>query len=299
MVGGVSFSCGALDPFPSAVATGSVGQSTHSLRCGGDPHRPHRRHRLGQVDGVGAAGRARGPGDRRRRHHPGGAAARAPRSSARSWSASATGVVAEDGTLDRAALAAIVFNDPDELKALTGIVHPAVGVEIAEAHRRRRPRPTTWSCSTCRSWWSRVGTTWPPWSWSTSTPRWPCARLVEHRGFTEEDARARISRQVSREDRLAKADRVLDNSGTVEDLAGPGRRRSGPGCRPRAPPARPTTEAAGRHVHPGPCLFQRRPSGPRWLSHPVGTLPGWLVTTASRWCRTSSRPATSPPPSPG
>ena len=43
-------------------------------------------------------------------------------------------------------------------------------------------------------------------------------RLVEHRGFTEEDARARISRQASREDRLARADKVLDNSGSVEDL---------------------------------------------------------------------------------
>ena len=43
-------------------------------------------------------------------------------------------------------------------------------------------------------------------------------RLVEHRGFSEEDARNRIARQVSREDRLAKADFVVDNHGSVEDL---------------------------------------------------------------------------------
>ena len=52
------------------------------------------------------------------------------------------GVVAADGTLDRQAIADIVFNDPDELKALNEIVHPAVGVEIAE-RLTPRPRPTT------------------------------------------------------------------------------------------------------------------------------------------------------------
>ncbi|MEL7206797.1 MAG: dephospho-CoA kinase, partial [Actinomycetota bacterium] len=43
-------------------------------------------------------------------------------------------------------------------------------------------------------------------------------RLVEHRGFTAEDARARMQRQVGREERLAKADHVIDNSGDLEDL---------------------------------------------------------------------------------
>ena len=39
-------------------------------------------------------------------------------------------VLAADGSLDRAAVAAIVFADPDALKALNGIVHPAVGAEM-------------------------------------------------------------------------------------------------------------------------------------------------------------------------
>ena len=49
-------------------------------------------------------------------------------------------------------------------------------------------------------------------------PELALQRLVEHRGFSEEDARSRMARQVSREDRLAKADVVLDNSGTLEHL---------------------------------------------------------------------------------
>jgi dephospho-CoA kinase len=39
------------------------------------------------------------------------------------------------------------------------------------------------------------------------------SRLVEQRGMAEADARARIANQISREERLATADRVIDNSG--------------------------------------------------------------------------------------
>jgi dephospho-CoA kinase len=43
-------------------------------------------------------------------------------------------------------------------------------------------------------------------------------RVVEQRGMREEDVRARMARQASREQRLARADRVIDNSGTLDDL---------------------------------------------------------------------------------
>jgi dephospho-CoA kinase len=44
------------------------------------------------------------------------------------------------------------------------------------------------------------------------------ARLVEQRGFTDTDARARIARQASRVDRVALADVVVDNSGSLGQL---------------------------------------------------------------------------------
>ena len=43
-------------------------------------------------------------------------------------------------------------------------------------------------------------------------------RLVRFRAMDEADARARIGRQVTREQRLAAADRVIDNSGDRESL---------------------------------------------------------------------------------
>jgi dephospho-CoA kinase len=127
------------------------------------------------------------------------------------------GVVTADGSLDRAALAAKVFGDPEELKALTDIVHPAVGVTIAERMAEAAGTDDVvvldvpLLVESGRDDMTAMVVV-------DLDPEVAVQRLVEHRGFTEEDARARISRQASREDRLAKADKVLDNSGSVEDL---------------------------------------------------------------------------------
>jgi len=127
------------------------------------------------------------------------------------------GVVAEDGTLHRPALAARVFNDPEELKALNAIVHPAVGVGIAEALAEAAETDDVvildvpLLVESGRDDMAAMVVV-------DLDPEVAVQRLVEHRGFTEEDARARISRQASREERLAKADKVLDNSGSVEHL---------------------------------------------------------------------------------
>jgi dephospho-CoA kinase len=49
-------------------------------------------------------------------------------------------------------------------------------------------------------------------------PEIAVSRLVEQRGFREADARARIGRQASRDERLAKADYVIENNGSREEL---------------------------------------------------------------------------------
>lgn len=127
------------------------------------------------------------------------------------------GIVAEDGTLDRPAVADIVFNDPEALKDLNGIVHPAVG---AETTRRLLEQADTDNLVVLDI----------PLLVESSTrqvagivvvdvdPEVALERLVRYRGFREEDARARMSRQATREERLARADLVIDNSGTPEEL---------------------------------------------------------------------------------
>lgn len=128
------------------------------------------------------------------------------------------GIVRPDGELDRQAVADLVFPDPEALADLNAIVHPAVGAEIA---RRMEAEVDTdhvvildvpLLVESGRS--DLVGMI-----VVDCDPEIAVARLVAHRGFTEADARARIARQASREERLAKADLVIDNSGSLDDLA--------------------------------------------------------------------------------
>lgn len=119
--------------------------------------------------------------------------------------------------LRRAKLAEMVFTDADALADLNAIVHPAVGAEI---NRRVDEMAST----------DKVVVLDIP--LLTENPRGKLQgkivvdvpievqvdRLVRFRGFTEADARARIARQSSREDRLRDADFVIENSGTVEEL---------------------------------------------------------------------------------
>ena len=126
-------------------------------------------------------------------------------------------IVAADGTLDRQGLAAIVFNDADELKALNAIVHPAVGVEI---FRQMEAQTTTDNVVVLdipllvEGGRYKVGGV-----IVVDTPvDVAVGRLVDQRNFDEADARARVANQVSREERLAKADFVVDNGGSAADL---------------------------------------------------------------------------------
>ena len=127
-------------------------------------------------------------------------------------------VVADDGTLDRGAVAARAFTDPDELVALNAIVHPAVGDEMT---RRRRDLATTDDTVVLdipllvESGHEGLGGV----IVVDVDPELALARLVVSRGLTAEDARNRIARQASREERLARADLVVDNGGSLDDLA--------------------------------------------------------------------------------
>ena len=126
-------------------------------------------------------------------------------------------VVADDDSLDRQAVADRVFGDPDELLALNAIVHPAVGDEMT---RRREALADTDATvlldipllveSGHGGFGGIVGV--------DVDPDLAVQRLVAHRGFTEKAARKRMARQAPREDRLARADFVIDNSGTFDDL---------------------------------------------------------------------------------
>lgn len=127
------------------------------------------------------------------------------------------GILAPDGTLDRQVVADIVFADAEALADLGRIVHPAVGTEIA---RRLQEEASTdhvvildvpLLVESGRDDMAALVVV-------DVDPEIAVRRLVDQRGMREDDARARMARQASREDRLARADLVIDNSGTLAAL---------------------------------------------------------------------------------
>lgn len=130
-------------------------------------------------------------------------------------------IIRSDGSLDRAAVAAIVFGESDEAKLalsdLNGMVHPAMQDEIK--------RQITQQADTDRV----VVLDFPLLG---ENPRDDIAatvvvdvdtevavqRLVEFRNMNESDARNRVASQIGRDERLAKATHVIDNSRGLDEL---------------------------------------------------------------------------------
>lgn len=127
------------------------------------------------------------------------------------------GVLTPEGRLDRERLGSIVFADPDRRAALNAIVHPLVAARAAELQQAADPDAV-------------VVHDVPLLAENGLADRYDTVvvvdaaddvrldRLVRLRGMTEEDARARMAAQAAREDRLAVADLVVENNGTLDEL---------------------------------------------------------------------------------
>jgi dephospho-CoA kinase len=126
-------------------------------------------------------------------------------------------ILLPDGSLDRPALAAKAFRDDDARQKLNGIVHPLVGKRRSEIIAAVSEDAV-------------VVEDIPLLVESGMAPLFPLVvvvhadvelrvrRLVQQRGMSEEDARARIAAQADDEQRRAVADIWLDNSGSQADF---------------------------------------------------------------------------------
>jgi dephospho-CoA kinase len=126
-------------------------------------------------------------------------------------------VAAQDGSLDRARLAALVFSDDAARRRLEAIVHPLVAARAQELldavpvdEVAVYDVPLLVERGLAHGFDTVVVVDVPV--------ETQIERLVRGRGMTEADARARLAAQASRAERLALADIVLDNSGTRADL---------------------------------------------------------------------------------
>jgi dephospho-CoA kinase len=128
------------------------------------------------------------------------------------------GILRPDGSLDRVRLGEIVFEgDPGLRGKLNAIVHPLVSVRMGELERAAPPDSIVvhdvplLAENNLAGFYDVVVVVDVP-------PQIQLERLARQRGLTLDQARARLAAQASREQRLAVADIVVDNSGPLAAL---------------------------------------------------------------------------------
>lgn len=126
-------------------------------------------------------------------------------------------VLGPDGALDRTRLGDVVFADKQKLTVLNSIVHPRVGTRMRELEEAAgsgsvvvHDVPLIAENGLADAYDLVVVV--------DARPRVQLDRLVKHRGMSREQAQARMAAQASREQRLAIADIVVDNSGSLAEL---------------------------------------------------------------------------------
>lgn len=127
------------------------------------------------------------------------------------------GVVGPDGALDRAALGALVFSDDARRARLNAIVHPRVGALMAQWAATAPPGAVViYDIPLLVEGGARRGHAAIVVVDADEDVRFE--RLRENRGMDRAAAAARMAAQASREERLAVADYVVENNGSMEDL---------------------------------------------------------------------------------
>jgi dephospho-CoA kinase len=127
-------------------------------------------------------------------------------------------VVAADGELDRAALAAIVFADQERRRELERITHPEVARLLRDALEPLRETDDVVVYASPLMVESGMSDACDVLVVVAAPAEEQLRRVGAQRGLAESDVRARMAAQASDDERAAEADVILDNGGTLEEL---------------------------------------------------------------------------------
>jgi dephospho-CoA kinase len=125
------------------------------------------------------------------------------------------GILASEDEIDRGKLGAIVFADAEALKRLEAIIHPAVTARVDELIRQAtEPVVVVEAIKLIEAGWHRAyDALWVV----TCSKEQQLERLMRTRKLSQEEALLRIEAQPPQEDKVALADVVIDNSGSLKE----------------------------------------------------------------------------------
>jgi dephospho-CoA kinase len=126
------------------------------------------------------------------------------------------GILTPEGDLDRRALRSLIFGDPARRRELEAILHPLIRDDMHRLSAEATGPYVVLSIpllveSNARGRWDRILVV-------DADESLQLARLMSRDAVSEVEARASLAAQASRAERLAAADDVLENFGTVADL---------------------------------------------------------------------------------
>lgn len=137
-----------------------------------------------------------------------------------------SGIVASDGTLDRAKVGDIAFSSDDELAALNAIVHPIVGDEISVRRQNIQlnnpgeiviidvPLLVCRGSGLLKHTYADLDAV----VVVDCEPEVAIQRVMKSRGLNQDAVVSRMAYQATRADRLAAADFVVSNNGSLDHL---------------------------------------------------------------------------------
>ena len=128
------------------------------------------------------------------------------------------GVLDSDGQVDRPKLARLVFGYPQQLARLNRITHPRIArmlTDRLDEHRRQGAGAVILEAPLLveTGWVDTVDEV-----WVTVAPRTVVLNRLQHMGFTRREALARLGAQMKPEERLKKADVVINTDTSLEEL---------------------------------------------------------------------------------
>ena len=125
------------------------------------------------------------------------------------------------GEIDRKKLGAIVFADPQRLAELNSIMHPRMAGMVAEKINRFREDGARVVVVEAALLYEAGWETLTDEVWAVDSPlETVVERLRSRSGLDEAEVRRRIDSQMDIQERLSRADVVVDNSGDIATLAG-------------------------------------------------------------------------------
>lgn len=123
-----------------------------------------------------------------------------------------------DGVLKRSELAAYIFHHPDALQKVNALIHPRVREELKSRYEAQKHEPGCFVVETAIAVETGYVDEFDVVIVVTAPRTERLRRLVEEKGLTPDQAVARMAAQMPEEEKVLRADHVIENTGTLEEL---------------------------------------------------------------------------------